>query len=251
VREIAGLRSGTRVAEDQADRPRPRVRAPREAAGRRVAISARVGGNGPRPKARVTRSRKRSPRPCFQPEMRPMLHPCGSSRDLPGNPSQVPVGEGLRSGHGPVAEFLVGAAASSTARIHRVLSPYCALQKGAASGEGTLATARKPQRCALVYPTCAPFCRSAHLATLRTRKSGSDASILLDRCGRPLEGPSIRVDRCIDPTGRARRVRVVGCIDPGGRGLRAQGADACVIGMGASILMDRCIDPGGKTRSST
>jgi hypothetical protein len=48
------------------------------------------------------------------------------------------VGEGLRSGHGPVAEFLVGAAASSTARIHRVLSSFRALRKGPLPGRELL-----------------------------------------------------------------------------------------------------------------
>lgn len=81
-----------------------------------------------------------------------MLHPCGRSRDLPGSPSRVPVGEGLRSGHGPVAEFLVGAAASSTARIHRVLSPFRALRKGPHPGRELL----RPRGSLIDAHTCIP-----------------------------------------------------------------------------------------------
>ena len=162
VRETSGARSGTHVAEDQADRPRPRVRAPREAAGRRVAISGTSGRQRPTAKSEGHSRQKALQRPYLQPENRPMLHPCGSSRDIPGSPSQVPVGEGLRSGHGPVAEFLVGAAASSTARIHRVLSPFRALQRGRIRGGNS--------------------CDRAEASTMRTRVShaafagGADAS---------------------------------------------------------------------------
>ena len=65
--------------------------------------------------------------------------PRDRSRDHRREPgAKVAVGEGLRSGHGPVAEFLVGAAASSTARIHRVLSSFRALRKGPHPGRELL-----------------------------------------------------------------------------------------------------------------
>jgi len=67
-----------------------------------------------------------------------MLHHQVAAETSPGARAQLAVGEGLRSGHGPVAEFLVGAAASSTARIHRVLSPFRALRKGPLPGRELL-----------------------------------------------------------------------------------------------------------------
>ena len=66
-----------------------------------------------------------------------MLHHVIAAETSPGAWAQVAVGEGLRSGHGPVAEFLVGAAALSTARIHRVLSPFMR-SKGAHPGRELL-----------------------------------------------------------------------------------------------------------------
>ena len=130
VRETSGAKSGTGVAAGEADRPRPRVRAPRETAGRRVAISGTSGRQRPTAKQHGSLEAgallQRAPTPTGD---SPMLRHQVAAETSPGAWAQVAVGEGLRSGHGPVAEFLVGAAASSTARIHRVPSSFRALRK--------------------------------------------------------------------------------------------------------------------------
>jgi hypothetical protein len=54
---------------------------------------------------------------------------------------RVSVGDGLRSGRGPVAEFLVGAAALSTARFHRLSFSLRSSEEGR-TGEGDWASAR-------------------------------------------------------------------------------------------------------------
>src|SRR5215472_8863267 len=69
-----------------------------------------------------------------------------------GHRAHVVEGDGLRSGHGPVAEFLVGAAALTTARIHRVLSSYRLSQREALPrGE--------PSRARGSFDERAPVCR--------------------------------------------------------------------------------------------
>src|SRR5215469_2451289 len=87
-----------------------------------------------------------------------MLHHVIAAETSPGAWASVAVGEGLRSGHGPVAEFLVGAAASSTARIHRVPSPIMrSPERGAHPGRELL----RARGCLNDAHTCAPRAASS------------------------------------------------------------------------------------------
>jgi hypothetical protein len=90
------------------------------------------------------------------------------------DPVPVVVGEGLRSGRGPVAEFLVGAAALSTARIHRVLSSARVPCKGGATGEGPLASARMPRTTRRRVPSS---CLKAAIQVIPTDSEKRGASL--------------------------------------------------------------------------
>ena len=130
LRETSGASLGTRVAEGQVRQ----TKALRESStrGRRTKgchFGHEWAATAHGQTARVTRgggALAARPTPTGD---SPMLRHQVAAETSPGARAQVAVGEGLRSGHGPVAEFLVGAAASSTARIHRVLSSFRALRK--------------------------------------------------------------------------------------------------------------------------
>jgi len=149
--------------------PRRQIKASRESStrGRRMkgCRRARVGGNGPR-----RNSTGHSRRWAFflaptllQPEISPMLHHVIAAETSPGARAKVLVGEGSRSGHGPVAEFLVGVAASSTARIHRVLSSFARSERGRIRGGNS--------------------CEHAEASPMRTRVS--HARPIRSRCSAP------------------------------------------------------------------